>query len=293
MELKIEKSKELKMLIQAVNKSDISSFRKMVMLLIAVINNPRSNVKDLKAIIEKDPSLSARLLRLVNSAYYSVGRKIGNLQDAIVRIGFNTVKELAFSQKVGELFQKNESLYGFSRSALWEHCIAVATCCKYIYLRELIKPGDDIYTVGLLHDLGIIIEDQFMRDKFEEVLVRSQSEKCNLAEAEKNVIGFDHSKIGGALISDWNFPQESISAIAYHHEPGKVDDEFKEIVSVLYISEYICQRNEIGYCDALYENKTDYENCLNFLKITEESMNNTIEKVQQLMQKMKDSGWFS
>ena len=293
MEFNNKKSKELEKLIQAVNESDISSFRKMVMLLIAVINNPRSNVKDLKVIIEMDPVLSARLLRLANSAYYNPGRRIGKLQDAIVRIGFNTVKELAFSQKVGELFQKNESLHEYSRSALWEHSVAVALCCKFIYLKELVKSGDNVYIVGLLHDLGIIIEDQFMRDKFEEALVRSQNEKCNLVEAEKNVIGFDHSKIGEALTSDWNFPKESVSAIAYHHEPNKVDSEFKEIVSVLYISDYICQRNEIGYCDAFYGNKTDYENCLKFLKITEESMNNAIENVQQIIQKMKDGGWFS
>ena len=293
MDFCMKNSKELKMLIHMVNKSDISSFRKVVMLLIAVINNPRSNVKDLKVIIEKDPSLSARLLRLANSTYYSFGRRIDKIQDAIVGIGFNTVKELALSQKIGEIFQKKEILYGYSRTALWENSVAVGTCCNLIYMRELKKPGDIIYSVGLLHNLGIIIEDQFMQDKFKEALVRSQNEKCNLAEAEKIVMGFDHSKIGGALTSDWNFPQESFSAIAYHHEPDKVEGEFKEIVSVLYISDYICQRNEIGYCDAIYENKTDYENCLKFLKITEESMNNTIENVQQKIQKMKDGGWFS
>ena len=113
MELNNEKSEELKKLIQAVNESDISSVRKVVMLLIAVINNPRSSVKELKIIIEKEPTLSARLLRLANSAYYSLGKKIGNLNDAIVRIGFDTVKELTLSQKVGELFQKDESLLGY------------------------------------------------------------------------------------------------------------------------------------------------------------------------------------
>ncbi len=162
-----------------------------------------------------------------------------------------------------------------------------------IYRRELKKPGESIYSVGLLHNLGIIIEDQFMQDKFQEVLVRSQNEKCNLSEAEKGVIGFDHSKIGGALTGDWNFPEELSAAIAYHHEPDKVDDEFKEIVSVAYISDYICQRNEIGYCDAPYENQIDYENCLKFLKINKEKMNNTVEEVQQIIHKMKEGGWFS
>ncbi len=293
MDFGMNNSKELKMLIHMVNKSDISTFRKMVMLLMAVINNPRSSVKDLKVIIEKDPSLSARLLRLANSAYYGFGRRIDKIQDAIVGIGFNTVKELALSQKVGEIFQKKEILYGYSRTALWENSVAVGTCCNLIYLRELKKPGYIIYSVGLLHNLGIIIEDQFMQDKFQEALVRSQNEKCSLSEAEIGVIGFDHSKIGGALTSDWNFPEELSAAIAYHHEPDKVDDEFKEIVSVAYISDYICQRNEIGYCDAPYENQIDYENSLKFLKINKEKMNNTVEEVQQIIHKMKEGGWFS
>ena len=293
MDFCMNNSKELKMLIHLVNKSDISSFRKVIMVLIAVINNPRSNVKDLKVIIEKDPSLSARLLRLANSAYYGFGRRIDKIQDAIVSIGFNTVKELALSQKVGEIFQKKEILYGYSRTALWENSVAVGTCCNLIYIRELKKPGDIIYSVGLLHNLGIIIEDQFMQDKFQEALLRSQNEKCNLSEAEKGVIGFDHSIIGGALTCDWNFPEELSAAIAFHHEPDKVDDKFKEIVSVSYISDYICQRSEIGYCDAPYENQIDYENCLKFLKINKEKMNTTVEVVQQIIHKMKEGGWFS
>ncbi|MFC1607310.1 HDOD domain-containing protein [Candidatus Latescibacterota bacterium] len=293
MELKINKNKELQMLIQAVNESDISSFRKVLMLLLSVINNPRSNVKDIKVIIEKDPSLSARLLRLVNSTYYSSGKAIGNIQDAIVRIGLNTVKELALSQKVGELFNKSDLLHGYSRSALWEHSNAVALCCKLIYLKDLGKAEEDIYLVGLLHDIGIIIEDQFLPDKFKDALVQSQNEKCNLTEAENSIIGFDHTKIGGALTSGWNFPQNSSAAIAYHHEPDKVDDKLKEIVSVLYISDYICQRNEIGYCDALYEKHIYYADCLKFLGITEDSMNNTIEQIKEIIQKMKAGGWFS
>jgi len=283
---------ELNELIERVNKSDISSIKEVITQLINIINDPQSSAKDIKNIIEKDPPLAARLLKIANSAYYGFRRKISRIQDAIVGVGFNAVKELAISQKVCELFQKSDHFEGYSRTALWEHSVAVALCNKSIYMRKFRQFGENVYSVGLLHDIGIIIEDQFMQKEFKDMLVQSRIDTCNLPDAEKHICGFDHTDIGRAITDNWDFPEELVIAIGNHHEPDKVDDTFKDITLTTYISDYICQRNDIGYGDAPYENKSLYEKCLIELKIKEKEMKLIIEDVQEEFKKMKNGGWF-
>lgn len=90
------------------------------------------------------------------------------------------------------------------------------------------------------------------------------------------------------LIYDWHFPKELFAAIAYLHKPDKAENEFKEIASVVYISDYICQRNEIVHYDAPYVNQIDNENCLKLLKINKAKMNDTVDEVQEIIHKMKE-----
>ena len=121
-----EKQKKLKHIVALVNESDISSIKNVVSGIIRIMNDPRSTAKDLKEIIQIDPPLTAKILRVANSAYYATRRRISELQQAIIWIGFDALKELAFSQKVCEIFDKDESIEGYSRTLLWKHGVAVA-----------------------------------------------------------------------------------------------------------------------------------------------------------------------
>ena len=279
-------------LIKRVNKSDISTIIEVIIKLLAVIRDPKSSAKDLKVIIERDLPLTARLLKRANSAYYGFRREISSIQEAIINIGFNTVKELALTQKFGELFQKDKIFMEYSRAALWKHSVAVALCCKSICMKEFREPGENIYTIGLLHNIGIIIEDQFLYNNFKQALKLSSKDRCNLQYAEKNILGFDHMDIGRQIADDWDFPFELVDAIGNHHEPDRGDDKFKKNTLILYISDYFCQRNNIGYCDAPYENKSLSAKYLKELNIQEEAMDIIIEDVQEEIQKMKKGGWF-
>ena len=283
--------KRLAELIEQVNDSEISSIKQIIIHLISVINDPNSSAKDLKDIIEKDPPLSARLLKIANSVYYGFRRKISKIQDAIVGIGFDAVKELALSQKVCELFNKSDMIDGYSRLGLWENSIAVALCGKFVYMREFRDPGEKIYTAGLLHNIGIIIEDQFMQDQFRKTLADSQINKCNMTLSEKKTFGFDHADIGRALTDNWEFPRELVSTIGHHHTPELSDARYGRIVRTLFISDYICQKNDIGYREAPLGNTRRYYKCLTSLNIQEEAMDLIIEDVLIEIDKMKKSGW--
>ena len=293
MDIENNKESEINQLIEKVNNSYISSIKEVIMQLITVLNDPDSSTIDLKKIIEKDPPLTARLLKLANSAYYGFQRSISEIQEAIVALGFNTVKELALAQKVCELFKQGKDIDGYSRVELWKNSMAVAFCNKFIYMREVRELGENTFTAGLLHNIGIIIEDQFMHEEFTEVLLKVQKDNCNLFEAENSILGFDHADIGRAITYDWDFPYELVLAIGKHHEPDKDFDLLNIITLTSYISDYICQRNAIGYCDAPVENQSFYTMCMNEVKIKEKAMEFIVEDVKKEIRKMEIGGWFN
>lgn len=282
----------IELIIKLVNKSDISSIKQVVTEILKIIKDESSSAKDLRNIVEKDPPLCAKVLKLANSAHYGYPKSISDIQEAIICIGFDAVKELALNQKVCELFMKEDTTHGFSRLSLWKHCSAVALCCKTIYRREFRERGDNIYVAGLLHDLGIIVEDQFFREMFEQALKKSAQEGINLYIAEKATLKIDHADIARTIADDWDFPDELIYAMGLHHEPTEVEEEFERIVFTVYIANYICQREKIGYVDAPFRDVNLFNNCLSSLGIKAKAMDIIVEELKEEIKKMDQMGWF-
>lgn len=286
-----EKAQEINRLIALVNNSEISSIKKIVTQIISIINDPNSSAKDLKDIIEIDPPLSAKLLKLSNSAFYGYTKTINEIQEAIVCIGFDAVKELALSQKVCELFKKDDYFHGYSRISLWKHSVAVAMCSKLIYRREFRERGENMYVAGLLHDIGIIVLDQFQQEKFKAVLKKGRREKNNVATVETSEIGFNHADIGMGIARDWEFPDELVFGIGNHHNPEAIENGISKVISTIYLADYICQMRKIGYCDTPYANKTLFQKCILKLKIKEKALDFIVEEVEKEIKRMENSGW--
>jgi len=286
------KNRKIQEIIEITNHSDISSIKQTVTQIIETINNPASSARDLKNIIEIDPPLTAKLLKLANSALYGYPKTIGEIQEAIVCIGFEAVRELALSQKVCELFKKDDYFDGYSRRSLWKHSVAVAYCSKLIYRREFRERGENIYIAGLLHDIGIIILDQFKHEKFREILKKSRREKNNLINIENQVLGFDHTDIGLGLAESWEFPDEIEAAIKDHHNPENVADEYARIASTIFIANHAIQSRAIGYRDAPYKNETLYQKCLMKTNIKEKAIDLIIKEVEKEISKLERAEWF-
>ncbi|MCP4691097.1 MAG: HDOD domain-containing protein [Desulfobacterales bacterium] len=285
-----EKKKKLAGLVDQVNQSEFSSIRKVVGGIIRIIESPESTANDLKRIIQIDPPLTAKILRIANSAYYAPAKPINDIVQAIIYIGFNTIKELALSQKVCEIFRNEETFEGYSRIALWKQSIAVALMGKLIYRREFGMAGDNVYIAGLLHNLGIIAEDQFLHDDFRKILNRSRTEGKNLEIVELDVLGSDHAEVGRMIAEDWNFPKELTISIGCHHHPARVAQEFSRVATVLYIADYCCQQNGIGYSDAPVPDREMFNECLDKLYIKVQALDLIISDVEQELQKMQDQG---
>ncbi len=168
----------LKNVIDNLKEKELSTLSDVISKIMKVINDPKSSTLDLANIFQSDQVLSTKLLRVANSAYYNpLGKKIDELRTAIIRVGYNGAQEIAMSSVVSDLFQTGENIEDYSRIALWKHSVAVALSNKLIYSSEF-KSSDGVpYLCGLLHDIGIVIEDQFLHDGFKRLLLIGSSNK--------------------------------------------------------------------------------------------------------------------
>jgi len=287
-----EKKEKIKRIIEMVDQSEISSIQSVVSGVINVINDPRSSAKDLKDIIEIDPPLTAKVLRAANSAYYYSPNRISEIQHAVIWIGFDVLKEIALSQKVWEVFDQEDAIDGYSRVSLWKHSVAVALLGKMIYRMEFGERGENAYAAGLMHDIGIIVEHQFLKKEFKNILSKTKSEKKNLSKSEYEVLGFNHAEVGEMLAEHWAFPEEFVVAIRHHHKPDGVEKEFSKLASTLYVSDYLCQERGIGYCDAPVRDGNLFRKILKKLDLKGYALDLIVKDMESEIIKMEAQGIF-
>ena len=179
------------------------------------------SVKKLSDLIESDQALTAKILRLVNSAFYGFRSEIVDISRALIILGFNTIRNAIVTVSVIDAFKSGEDFEGFDISDLWKHSVAVAITSRHLAEKSRVTPPDDAFVAGLLHDIGKIIIAQFFRDHFRKILRSMREEKISFVKAEKKLSSIDHGRVGGYLAEKWQFPQRLTDAIRLHHNMSK------------------------------------------------------------------------
>ena len=282
--------KNLQKILNLVRDSEISSIKNVVSGILKIINDPQSTAKDLKELIEVDPPLTAQVLKVANSAYYCPPSKIGEILKAILWIGFEAIKEMALHQKVCRIFSDDKATDGYSRLSLWKHSVAVAVMGKMIYRREFGEKGENIYAAGLLHDIGLIVVDQFCHEQFSEILKKSAEEEKEFTETEKLTFGFDHAELGKAVMSGWDMPEELCAAIGQHHNPDPASSRFKRMTCTLYLADTLCQEKKIGHVDNRNHNKGLFNRCMREAGVERRGLDLIIQDVQEQITRMEEQG---
>ncbi len=184
--------------------------------MIELIDNPRTSAAALSKIISTDQALTARLLKLANSAYYGFPREISTVNMAIVVLGFNTVKDMGLSLSVFDAFKNLESNAIFDISRFWEHSIACGIASRMLARNYRSRFAGEAFVAGLLHDIGKVILNQYFHKEFK-IIIEKISAGMTLEQAEATTIGTNHSQIGAWLAEKWNLPKIISETILYHH----------------------------------------------------------------------------
>jgi HD-like signal output (HDOD) protein len=209
------------------------------------INDHHSSIKDISDIISGDPSLTTRLLRLVNSAFYGFTSKIDTVSRAILAVGTNQLRDLALATSVLSLF-KGIPAGLVSMESLWRHSVACGLAAKMLSTARRRETNvERFFTAGIIHDIGRIVIYKMMPDAAQEMILRCRVNNESLYLVEKEVIGFDHADLGRALAQLWNLPASLEEMIACHHSPSEAR-LYPVEACVVHIADYIAHEMQLG-----------------------------------------------
>lgn len=220
------------------------AFPKSVQRVLEITRDINCNPKDLVVVIEKDPVMTMKLLRILNSAYYSFPTPITSVNQSVVYLGINTIKNMALSfAAAGMLPQQNAA--GFDIQRYLMHSLTTASLARMLCQKFGASGADptDCYIAGLLHDFGKVVFAQFMPAEFKEALAMSEDQTTSLHAAEKKIIGADHSLVGAMLVEKWQFPKSLTETIRHHH--GDISPE-NTLQSCLFVADQISKKLSMG-----------------------------------------------
>ena len=230
--------------------SHIATLPEITIKIIELVEDPTSTAQDLHNIISHDPALCSRILKVVNSAFYGLPRQIGSINRAIVLLGLNAVKNIAIAASLTKLFRGGDLCPTFSARDLWMHSIATAACCKLICDELKLGLPDEAFLAGLIHDIGLMVEMQSMREKLIQVFDNMTTDEngaptSDLRELENEICGADHTAFGSALCEVWKFPKSFSFVTSCHHEPMDLPPGSRTLAAVVYVADRITA--ELGY----------------------------------------------
>lgn len=213
--------------------------------LAKLLKNPDESVDTIKETVQYDPVLTARAIQMANSAAMGSGKPVSSLKSALVRLGNDQLLKLALASTVKPSIDKELDGYMLDPGELWKHSVAAAVTAEVI-AKELDKDfKEEAFTAGLLIDTGKIVMNLYVGDNAVKIETVTDGDKISFTEAEEKILGISHTEVGAEMLRQWNFPEEIIAAVRWHHEPDKAG-EFAQLATVVHIADSLAMMLGIG-----------------------------------------------
>ena len=232
------------------NNPRISSLPEIFYLINEVISDPESSFGDVAQVISNDTSLSLRLLKIVNSPFFNFPQKIDTITHAISVVGTEQLRDLALATSVLTRF-KGITDPKIDMNSFWRHSLGCGIATR-VLAHQCRQPNAERYFLtGMVHDVGRLILFENLSEKASKVLTRESPDEPPLVDRERDLIGFHHGDIGGALCRAWNLPPLLEHVITNHHNPEKAEDFFLE-TAILHLGNLITIAMELGNSGDVY-----------------------------------------
>ena len=227
---------------------DLAALPEVTIKIIEIVEDYKSTARDLHDVIKNDPTLSVKILKVVNSAFYGLPGQVASVDRAIIILGLSAVKNIAIAASIARLFKGKKISRHFRASDLWRHSVGVAVAARSL---AKISPHpnmtDEIFVTGLIHDIGMLVERQSFRDQFAEVIDRCSETGQDFLECERQIIGADHQAFGVGLTTKWKFPRHLRAAVGFHHNPEALSVELRNMATLIQVADVLCCQEKIGF----------------------------------------------
>ena len=250
-----------------------------------IMANPDSDFKELANLFETDQAIAAKILKIANSPYYGYSGKITSIQRASVILGHKTLVELLTVIGTAGLLGNKLEGYWLDSGALWKHSLAVAFGSRII--ANTIKPAlsNDAFTSGLIHDVGKLILDQHVKERWELFQNFMDDGEHTFLDAEKKILDLDHAEVASEVCKKWNIPEPLTVAIRYHHHPSQSNGS--ELAYIVHVADAIAMMTSLGMGidGTLYQMD---DTAMGFLNLREENLNDIMGQVLEAVQKIAE-----
>ena len=210
-----------------------------------ILDDPDASVDQLISIIQYDQAITANVLKLCNSAYYGLSRKVRSLREGLVLLGNTELKNIILTSTAVKFFHKENRGYDLAKGELWRHAVATGIISKIISDRVTGSEPASLFTAALLHDIGKVVLARFVDTYFEQVIALVNEGDYSFLEAESEILGINHAEVGAKVAESWSFPEDIVRAIRLHHNPdGALDDD--PLTPIIYLADILTLSMGIG-----------------------------------------------
>ena len=229
----------------------------VVSQLMDAVNNPAFSASDVSRIVSNDQALVSKILRIVNSAFYGLPKRVSTVTQATVILGFNTIKNLALGATVFSMFKDgNGDDSTCDRAEFWKHAIGTGVATKLLAREIRYSNPEEAFVSGLIHDIGKVVLDQFLHEEFVEICRAAREDGIRFSDAERIVLNVTHSEIGHWLAQKWNLPNQLDEAIWHHHDPSAARHA-PRLVAMVHLADAISRMEQVGFAGDTVEPEID------------------------------------
>lgn len=235
------------------NVGDLPALPQITNRIIELTADPESTNQEICDLINRDQVLVAKVLKLVNSAYYGLPRKVATVSEAVALLGMQTLRTLMVGASVYKTLAGLQKKPAGNYDEIWRHALACAVSSRLVAAELMIRQKDYAFTAGLLHDIGRVILATLCTDQYNQVYELAKVRGCRLIEAEMEILEISHAEVGKMVANKWNLPMTLVDPIGYHHEPFSECDN-QELVQSVYLGNIVARL--AGYGSDSYDHFT-------------------------------------
>jgi putative nucleotidyltransferase with HDIG domain len=257
--------------------------------VLEICNNPATSPNDLNRVISLDPVLTGRVLKLINSAYYSLPNQITSLTRAIIMLGLNTVKDLALSTAVLESVGGKDSFHALDMDDFWTHSIGVGVTAKSLaaITGVPVRDREAYFVAGLLHDLGKIPLNNCFAEEYGQVLESAKFKQDPLRQTENSTLEVDHCLVGGMIAEKWRLSEAMIDSLCHHHNPDTAKEENRQLISIVALANNYTNISGIGSSGDAFPDEPMRMHLLEQVGVSESTLSDLRESVLDAIEKAK------
>ena len=235
------------------NMVELPTFPKVVQEALKMLDDPNVTIDELAEALKYDPSITANIIKMTNSAHYGLPQQVSSVETALALLGHNQIRQILMAS--ASLPYLTRPLYGYdvTPDKLWAHSISTAIISEVVAEACGVDAGSEYFTAALLHDVGKIVLHIHVGGRLKEIATIASQEKITFPEAEWKVLGGDHAVIGSELLRIWEFPNDIVRAIRCHHDPDLYVQ--RKEYAVVAMSNFISSQLGIGVGSDAFMNR--------------------------------------